>query len=193
MPGENVRNIQQLKIERFEGIYSRTRASLFNYIKKFAPVEDHEVEDVVQESYIRLWENLHRIKGNEDPVALLRTYAINFCINHLKKTARQKLREKVYYAQMPSVPDIQDEIQYKYTVKEYRRLLESMPQQRRMVYQLVKENNLSYKEISEKLGISTKTVERHINEALRTLRNKISMEQLQAVLILIGTSIKINS
>lgn len=174
----------QIKIERFEGIYFRTRRLMYAYIQKFVPVEDSQTEDVLQECYIRLWENLDRIAGAEDPIALLRTYAINFSINHLKKAAKQKLRERAYSAALNSVSDTETEMERRSTVREYRRILDNMPSQRRIVFQLVKENNFSYKEISQKLGISTKTIERHVNEALRTLRNKIPAEQIPVILIL---------
>lgn len=179
----------QIKIEKFEGIYFRTRTLMYAYIQKFVPVEDSQTEDVLQECYIRLWENLDQITVTSDPIALLRTYAINFSINHLKKIAKQKLRERAYSAALNSITDAETEMEHRSTVKEYRRILDNMPPQRRIVFQLVKENNFSYKEISQKLGISTKTIERHVNEALRTLRNKIPTEQIPAIIILLGDSI----
>jgi len=48
-----------------------------------------------------------------------------------------------------------------------------LPKQSRQVYQLAWEENLSYNEIAEQLGLSPKTVENHVGIALRKLREQI--------------------
>ena len=46
----------------------------------------------------------------------------------------------------------------------------AMPEQRRKVFTMSREKNMTHKEIAETLGISVKTVEYHISKALSTLR-----------------------
>ena len=46
----------------------------------------------------------------------------------------------------------------------------TLPAQRRKVYQLVREEGLSYAEIAEKLQISKNTVRNHVAEALQEIR-----------------------
>ncbi len=48
--------------------------------------------------------------------------------------------------------------------------IESLPEKSRQIYKMAWEENLSHKEISEKLGITPKTVENHVGIALRKLR-----------------------
>ena len=48
-----------------------------------------------------------------------------------------------------------------------------LPEKSRQVYQLAWEENLSYNEIAEQLGLSPKTVENHVGIALRKLRESL--------------------
>ena len=49
-------------------------------------------------------------------------------------------------------------------------VVETMPPQRKLIYQLSREVGLSNPEIAEKLQLSKKTVENHLNLALKELR-----------------------
>jgi len=51
--------------------------------------------------------------------------------------------------------------------------IESLPPQSRIIYRMAWEENLSQKEIAQKLGLSPKTVENHVGIALRKLRDKL--------------------
>lgn len=54
----------------------------------------------------------------------------------------------------------------------------------RKVFQLIREQGLSHQEAAEILNISTHTIKRHMQEALRTLRSKFPAETLSLLLIL---------
>ena len=51
--------------------------------------------------------------------------------------------------------------------------IQKLPEKSRKVYQMAWEENLSYAEIAEKLGLSSKTVENHIGIALHKLRESL--------------------
>jgi len=53
-------------------------------------------------------------------------------------------------------------------------VIDSLPEKCRMVFVLSRIDELSYKEIAEKLQISTKTVENQISKALKILRTEVS-------------------
>jgi RNA polymerase sigma-70 factor (family 1) len=61
-----------------------------------------------------------------------------------------------------------------------------LPDKSRQIYLLAWEENLSYKEIAEQMGITTKTVENHIGIALRKLRETLNPYYKQIFLLLIA-------
>ena len=58
--------------------------------------------------------------------------------------------------------------------RQYQRCLDNMPERRREVFSLSREEGLSNDEIARRLGISKKTVENHMNAALREIRKTVS-------------------
>ena len=52
-------------------------------------------------------------------------------------------------------------------------VVENMPPQRRLIYKLSREAGLSNGEIAERLQLAKKTVENHLNLALKELRNAV--------------------
>jgi RNA polymerase sigma-70 factor (ECF subfamily) len=65
--------------------------------------------------------------------------------------------------------------------------MQVLPEKCREVFQLSRFEEKSYKEISEELNISVKTVENHIAKALRIMRSELS-EYLPLLLITILVS-----
>jgi RNA polymerase sigma factor (sigma-70 family) len=53
-------------------------------------------------------------------------------------------------------------------------LIEELPQRCREVFMLSRDEHLSHRQISERLGISEKTVDDHITRALKKLRTPLS-------------------
>lgn len=63
--------------------------------------------------------------------------------------------------------------EYHLVQKQIEKLVSTMPEQRRKVFVMSRRDGLSNDEISERLGISKRTVERHINLALNFLRSEM--------------------
>ncbi len=57
--------------------------------------------------------------------------------------------------------------------EEIKKAIEALPEERRAVFRLSRFDNLSYKEIAEKKGISINTVRYHIKNALASLREDL--------------------
>ena len=62
------------------------------------------------------------------------------------------------------------ELHFKELKNRVNQIVESLPDQCRLIYKMSREENLSHKEIADRLHISTKTVENQITIALRRLR-----------------------
>jgi RNA polymerase sigma-70 factor (ECF subfamily) len=65
------------------------------------------------------------------------------------------------------------EYDYNLLVETVNATVDSLPQQTRCVFRMSRDENLTNKQIAEKLNISVKTVEKHMTRALSTLRAKM--------------------
>ena len=79
---------------------------------------------------------------------------------------------------------------HKELVTQINAVVKTLPKKCRIVYSLSRNKQLSHKEISEKLNISTKTVENHIGFALKTLRCALGPMLSVDLLLFIGEYLK---
>lgn len=157
---------------RFETIFFSTKDRLFSYIRKFTP-DQAQAEDILQQAYLKLWENLEQVASDEAILPLLCTYAKHLLIDTFRKAARQKK----YQAAMQQAPAPRCHADEQLYVKEYQALLrqavDKLPPQNRLVYTLKREQGLSLSQIAVRLQISTSTVEGHMNKALKFLKKEL--------------------
>ena len=52
-------------------------------------------------------------------------------------------------------------------------VVENMPEQRQTIYRMSREQHLKNEEIASRLGIQKKTVENHLNLALKDIKNEL--------------------
>lgn len=159
----------------FEEIFRDTKDRLYYFVFKLTR-NNSDTQDILQESYSRLWERLDAIDVSKDVLPLLLTYARNCFIDHLRKRERDQRfldnlsKEAVEVAAAELSLDLKDK------EKLLRVSLEQLPAKRRQIFGLVKEQGLSHKEVAEQLGIATGTVEKQVGLSLQFLRKELNCE-----------------
>lgn len=127
------------------------------------------VEDLVQEVFYELWRKRDGFQFRGSPRAYLRRAAINRTLNFIRD--RRLLvdddKEVDFLGQQPSA--VGDLEAADLEVLLYR-TIDRLPERCRIIFVLSRFDDLSYKEIAVKLGISVKTVENQISKALRLIR-----------------------
>lgn len=169
--------------ERFNTIYTSTFDKLYHFIQKNTS-DKSSVKDIMQECYVRLWENLEQVTDDETVIALLRKYAINLIINALHKHQKELQRQQQFYTLQPLTDHADEQLHAKELIEKYQAALAELPAKRRKVFILKREKGLSHKQIADQLGISVFTIDRHMNEAIHALREKLSPELLTLVIII---------
>lgn len=178
------RDSDPLLVERFEKIYFSTSDRLIAFVKKNTPQKE-SVDDIVQECYIILWNKLSSLQDDDKVINLLRTIARNMIVDALRKAGREYFRANVFYDQQETIKLTEDDLHMKEVMLFYRKAVDSLPPKRREIYKLVKEDGHSHQEIAAALNISTNTIERQINEAMRTLRTKFTADKILFAIILL--------
>ncbi|MEQ9286858.1 MAG: RNA polymerase sigma-70 factor [Cyclobacteriaceae bacterium] len=72
--------------------------------------------------------------------------------------------------------------------EEYERALEGLPDKRRRIFRMSREDNLTYKQIADKLDISPKTVEAQIRLALQQIREGLAHHRDDILYILLAVT-----
>ncbi|WP_143306482.1 RNA polymerase sigma factor [Chitinophaga vietnamensis] len=163
---------QQLLIKRFENIYAATYDKLYLFAKRYVK-ENDAIKDILQDSYIRLWEHLENLQDDEKILPLLRTIVMRVTIDVLRKAASDQQRSAVFYEQRRTTCEADEILDMKEAIAGYEESVRLLPDKRRQVYQLIQEEGLSYKEAAQRLNISLHTIKYHFTKARQTLQKKL--------------------
>ena len=120
-------------------------------------------EDVVQDCFVRLWQ--HEANNGK---AFLYTAVRNACIDRLRRN--DPLCHEIEPQDLDGT--ITDEEAQDRSVLEARlwKAIDSLPHRQREALLLCKRDGLSYREAAKKMGISEKTVEHLLSNAMKALR-----------------------
>jgi RNA polymerase sigma factor (sigma-70 family) len=154
--------------------FLKCRAGMAKVVGKI--VQRHEVDDVLQETFLRSFEASNRTTITYPRAFLLRT-ATNVAINRTMRAERRLVRSiedfghaDVYLSSKSLDVDYEAKEQYRLLCK----AVESLPARCREVFILRKVYGFSQKEISGLLGISESTVEKHIAKGLLLCKSSIA-------------------
>lgn len=140
--------------------------------------EPHSCEDIVQETFLRVWEKKQNLIGSEELTWYMYTAVRNNCLSFIEKKQKTVLGEfkGQEIIDMPGErpSPTAKESDYDTLLKE---ALTNLPPKCREVFVLSRVSNLTYKQIGESLGISIKTVENQMGKALKILRAYIKQKQ----------------
>jgi RNA polymerase sigma-70 factor (ECF subfamily) len=132
-------------------------------------------EDVLQEVFIKIWENRVALKKVEYFPSYLYAVTRNHSFNILKKMALE-LKAKTYLADHQETADRQTEETVIYRDHQHilNRLVDQLPPQQKLVYSLCHGEGLKYEEAAQRLKLSRLTVKTHMQHALRTIKSNFS-------------------
>jgi len=136
--------------------------------------DPHLCEDIIQETYIRLWKHLPAVKDDHAVLALLRQYARNLFLDEMRKRVRQKeMLMKISSNEHLVHPSADKKVLDKERQLEIQRAISKLPQQQQLIFRMHKEHDMSYREIAAELEIATGTIEKQMTRALRSIRHHL--------------------
>ena len=163
-----VDQLKQGDMKAFNTIYAEYHQQLYFFIKKKTQ-SSFLAEEVVQLTFIKLWNYRQAVKSNLEIAVQLFHMARQVMIDELRKEATRNKYEGES-AQTPFTDSLIQAIEAKDLKRIVEEELSDMPRMRKLVFNLSREKGLSHKEIAAMMGISTKTVEAHITKTLHQLK-----------------------
>jgi RNA polymerase sigma-70 factor (family 1) len=155
--------------EQFETLFREHYQGLAGYAFSITRNKD-DAEDVVQNVFIKIWQNKPEIVAADGAKFYLYTATKNACISLLRKQAAvlpldDQLTDRGEM-QMPGEQPVTS-VDYNALVKE---AFSRLPPQCLAIFKLSRLANLTYGQIANELGLSVKTVENQMGKALRLMR-----------------------
>jgi RNA polymerase sigma-70 factor (ECF subfamily) len=152
----------------------RHRAALHRYLRKFTYGAE-DIEDLIQETYVRLY-GLADYRAVDSPKALLFRIAHNLAVERARSRKTQATDSMadleqlgVYSKEVPA----DEQLDSRRRFESFCAAVDRLPPLCRRVFVLRKVFKLSHAEISEVLGVSHSTIEKHVAKGLVRCRDHL--------------------
>lgn len=169
-----VEKIRKGDQEAFEELFHEFYAPLSKFAWRYVR-SSHIAEELVQEVFLDVWED----KKSLDPAKSIKAYLYqsvkNKALNHIKhKDLAKEYNKSIAWVNRTPITQIHSFAGNSEFIRQTKKEIENLPEGARNIYKLSRKDGLTYREISEVLDISIKTVESQMSRALKILRQKLS-------------------
>ncbi|TDE17222.1 RNA polymerase sigma-70 factor [Dyadobacter psychrotolerans] len=160
-------SLQNSNWKAFEDIYDAYWSKL--YLSAYSILRDKQAsEDIVQDIFVQLWTKRNSVQI--DSLAAYLHTSVRYQVFKVVKAGKVKLVLPDEITSSVILTDAEDALFSEDLDRILDQHIRRLPDKCRQVFILSRKQHLSITEISEKLGISSKTVENHLTNALGRLR-----------------------
>ncbi|MET1055509.1 MAG: RNA polymerase sigma-70 factor [Pedobacter sp.] len=160
----------------FNELYKQYIARLYQFAYSF--LDDGEAaEEIVNDVLIRLWVGRRNLGEIRNTQVYLYTSIKNMCLNHLRSVSSKKNNEQkvfeAYYFQLSVDPS--QLLISKDLSGHVLKAVNQLPERCKLIFKMVKEDDLSCNEVASILGLSPKTVFAQLAIALKKLDSALGL------------------
>lgn len=155
---------------RFSEIFREHEHRLYQLVFRLTK-SDQYAKDIIQEVFLKLWEGRRELHHIQNLEAWLYRLTENKTIDFLRKaSADRRLKQAIW----DNLQQIVNEAESWVSAREYnqiiQRAIDELPPQRKLIYQMHKDEGMNYREIADELRISRHTVKNQLFSAVQTIR-----------------------
>ena len=169
----------------FEELYNLYSGKLYNFIMRISSGNRYMAEEVVQQTFIRIWEVREKRDPAENFVSYLCTIARNLSMNMYQHQTVEYIYTEYLLKSNPDRDHQTEESTDLRFLNDYIDLLaEELPPSRKKIFLLSKRQGYTNKEIAEKMGISESTVATQLSLAVKFMREQFAKHYDKLILVL---------
>jgi RNA polymerase sigma-70 factor, ECF subfamily len=132
------------------------------------------LEDVIQQTFVKLWENRNKIQISSSLKSYIFRIAINIILDEKKhEDVKTKYKDRIIdlYEKNDHVAEEENEV-----IHSVHKIISELPKPIPLAFYLSRYGSMTYIEIADMLNLSVKTIESYISKVLKILREKIKKE-----------------
>lgn len=177
-----MKSLQKGDVFAFNELFHKYSQKVYNFSIKHLENEE-DTKDLVQEIFLKIWDKREKIDENKSFNGFLFTIALNSIRNYFRKKVKdRKLINKWLEETEPYSDTTRLSTEFKSLEKVVNTIVEQLPPKRQTVFRLSRNEGLTNDEIANRMNIQKKTVENHLNLALKYLREKLQSHSLLVIL-----------
>ena len=135
-------------------------------------ISQDEAEDATQELYLKLWKNKNKLSSYKNVEAYAITMTKNYCLDRLKSRQANNLK-LVHSNYKDNITNLQKKIELQESVNKVQELINTLPEQQRMVMQLRDIEQYEFKEIEKMLQMKSNAVRVALSRARKIIREHL--------------------
>ena len=162
----------QLTHELFQMLFRQHYTALVQFAFGFVRSET-VAEDLVQQVFVRVWEQRKVLQVNVTWKGYLYTAVRNQALNELRQTSKTASLDGVTEQVQSGTP--LSAVEHSELSESLHVAMEELPPKCQEIFRLKRQEGLSYRKIAEQLGVSEKTVENQLGIALKKLRKHLML------------------
>lgn len=167
------------KEQGFEILIEKYQRRVYGIIRKMVIIHE-DADDVLQNTFIKAFENIHKFKGEASLFTWLYRIATNESLNFLKKKKRYAyLLLKDHEKAMELHVDSSNHISGSEIQKTLQKIILKLPEKQRLVFNLKYFEDLSYREISEITDTSIGALKASYHHATKKIKHEIQTKAIQ--------------
>ena len=162
----------------FKQLFNFYSKRLILFAKSFVK-SNEAARELVDDVFIKIWRNKESVTSIQNLKVYLYTATKNNALNYLASRAHQNITEPFDFFEVElsdNNPSPEKQIISREILKKITEAIESLPPRCKMVFKLIREDGLSYKEVGEVLNISTKTVDAQMVIAVKQIGEKVKAD-----------------
>lgn len=160
--------VQRGDQKAFDTLFRRYYPMLCAYGHRFVELED--AEEIVEDSLLWIWENRETLVIESSLNSYLFKMVYRRALNKLAHIDATQRADTRFYEEMQEMLQDTDYYQIEELAKRIEDAVAALPESYREAFVMHRFRNMSYKEIAETLGVSPKTIDYRIQQALKQLR-----------------------
>lgn len=159
----------------FDKLFNSHYGRLVTFAKQYTK-QAESAEEITSELFVKLWLKRDTLSSVLNPEVYLYVSVKNACLNFIRSNKKRVTLfvEEEKHAYNEKASGNYSTIEDKELLNLLHAAVASLPEQRRLIFKLIKENGLKTLAVAQILGLSKRTVENQLYKAVKTLAEAIS-------------------